>query len=132
MGDCVFAVKVDVVYAPALEKDKENDEEKRAAMVHVNVESLNVKQLVAFIYVQSKNTNMYAGARLSNKDLHEYVKLLRIPHFRGLYMRDTLPHRPWINESAVVNLDERHALGMLQKAKQGCRLFDVYNNCFSA
>ena len=44
---------------------------------------------------------------LSDRDLYEYTKLLRIPYFRGVYMRDTLPSTsPWENESAIVNLDD--------------------------
>lgn len=38
-------------------------------------------------------------------DLERLARKLRIPHFRGVFMRDNLPKRPWRQESAIVNLD---------------------------
>lgn len=34
-----------------------------------------------------------------------YAKKLKIPHFRGVFMRDTLPARPNKNESIIMNMD---------------------------
>lgn len=56
---------------------------------------------------------MYSSAiieRLPNKPLtnHELLacaKLLRLPHFRGVFMRDVLPEQIAVNESGIVNLD---------------------------
>lgn len=42
---------------------------------------------------------------LSNFELHRYASLLKIPFFRGVYMRDTLPSQIWVNETAILNLD---------------------------
>lgn len=42
---------------------------------------------------------------LYNYELERYAIKLNIPHFRGVFMRDTLPRRPNKNESAIVNLD---------------------------
>lgn len=43
---------------------------------------------------------------LSDIDLIKYVKKLKIPHFRGIFMRDSMPSSsPWNNESAIINLD---------------------------
>jgi len=42
---------------------------------------------------------------LTNIDIEKYVKLLKIPHFRGVFMRDNLPTRPHIKECAIANLD---------------------------
>lgn len=30
---------------------------------------------------------------------------MQIPHFRGVFMRDTLPKKPWSNECGIINLD---------------------------
>ena len=32
-------------------------------------------------------------------------RVLKIPYFRGVYMIDTIPHKPRLSESAIVNLD---------------------------
>ena len=42
---------------------------------------------------------------LTNYDLYEYAARLKIPHFRGVFMRDTLPKTPHNIECAIVNLN---------------------------
>jgi len=37
---------------------------------------------------------------------------MKIPPFRGVFMRDTLPHKgPWKRESAIINLDDARGPG---------------------
>ncbi len=49
---------------------------------------------------------------LTNIDLVKLAKEYRIPHFRGVYMRDNLPRStPHKEESAIVNLDSRTGPG---------------------
>lgn len=38
-------------------------------------------------------------------DLIRFAKRLKIPHFRGVFSRNTLPTNSHCNESAIVNLD---------------------------
>ncbi len=42
---------------------------------------------------------------LTNYDLSEYATQLKIPHFRGIFMRDTLPKRAHKIECGIVNLN---------------------------
>ena len=42
---------------------------------------------------------------LTNFELLDYAQKLKIPNFRGVFMRDTLPTTPWENESGIVNLN---------------------------
>ena len=42
---------------------------------------------------------------LTNYDLFEYVARLKIPHFRGVFMRDTLPSAPHKIECGIVNFN---------------------------
>jgi hypothetical protein len=42
---------------------------------------------------------------LSNYDILKCVDRLKIPYFRGVFMRDALPLKIKENESAIVNLD---------------------------
>lgn len=43
---------------------------------------------------------------LSNYDIINFIKTIKIPNFRGVFMRDNLPKRkPWRNECMVVNHD---------------------------
>lgn len=45
-------------------------------------------------------------------ELEEYAKKLKIPHFRGVLMRDELNNRhPWINECSIINLDSSDGPG---------------------
>lgn len=70
---------------------------------------------------------------LSDSDLYVYAKLLKIPYFKGVYMRNTLPRGPpWKNESAVINLDtaEGHGTHWVCYKKRGDRVYyyDAYGN----
>ena len=50
---------------------------------------------------------MKSGAMgLSNFDLLELVKYLKVPNFRGVFMRDTLPDTPHDKECGVVNFNK--------------------------
>ena len=42
---------------------------------------------------------------LTNFDLCEYVTRLKIPHFRGVFMRDTLPEAPYKVECGIINFN---------------------------
>lgn len=42
---------------------------------------------------------------LTNHELEEKVKELKIKNFRGVFMRDTLPNKINVNEVGIVNLD---------------------------
>uniref|UniRef100_A0ABD2W6M0 Phospholipase A2-like domain-containing protein n=1 Tax=Trichogramma kaykai TaxID=54128 RepID=A0ABD2W6M0_9HYME len=57
---------------------------------------------------QKKNFKVVLPNRaLTNHELVKYVKLFKIPHFRGVFMRDELPSGgPRYRESAIVNLDD--------------------------
>ena len=48
---------------------------------------------------------------LTNVDIESYVKKLKIPHFRGVFMRDTLPTNPKKVECAIVNLNTSSEIG---------------------
>jgi hypothetical protein len=48
---------------------------------------------------------------LSNTELYKYVSCLKIPFFRGVFMKDELPSRVWKNESGIVNLDNSNGPG---------------------
>ena len=42
---------------------------------------------------------------LTNLELDEYAGRLNIEHFRGVFMRDTLPQKPQPLECGIVNLN---------------------------
>lgn len=48
---------------------------------------------------------------LTNHDILKYATILKIPYFRGVFMRDTLPKYVNENESAVINLDSMRGTG---------------------
>ena len=49
--------------------------------------------------------------RLSNFDIIKLVQHLKIPDFRGVFMRDTLPNNPREKECGVLNLNKSSELG---------------------
>lgn len=36
---------------------------------------------------------------------------MKIPNFRGVFMRDDLPKKPYKNEFAIINLDSKESVG---------------------
>lgn len=49
---------------------------------------------------------------LTNVDLLKYARLLKIPNFRGVFMRNDLPKSgPHYHESAIINLDDATGVG---------------------
>lgn len=49
--------------------------------------------------------NVPVDHALTNYDLMKYVKMLGIPYFRGIYMRDNLPKKPRKIECWILNHD---------------------------
>ena len=52
-----------------------------------------------------------ANKPLSNIELVDAVQHLRIPNFRGVFLRDTLPKRPNQKECGILNLDSSNGRG---------------------
>ena len=48
---------------------------------------------------------------LSNFDLENAVKKLKIPYFRGVFLLDTLPRKPYKKECGIVNFDKSGSSG---------------------
>lgn len=48
---------------------------------------------------------------LSNFEIEDYAKQFKIPFWRGVFMRDTLPRKIGKNETGIVNLDTRNNPG---------------------
>lgn len=62
----------------------------------------------------------------------KYTKILKIPYFRGIFMRDTLPNKIRKRESGIVNLDTNdgdgtHWIAYIKKNKE-IVYFDSYGN----
>lgn len=68
----------------------------------------------------------------TNIQLQRLAERMRIPFFRGVFMRNTLPASPWMNENAIINLDDIEGPGTHWVAymKRGNRViyFDSYGN----
>ena len=48
---------------------------------------------------------------LSNFDLEDAARKLKIPYFRGVFLLDTLPRKPNKKECGIVNFDKSDGLG---------------------
>lgn len=69
---------------------------------------------------------------LTNFDLKRYSRILKIPYFRGVFMRDQLPKTIKNNETAIVNLDTSKGEGThwvaYSKRRNLINYFDSYGN----
>lgn len=69
---------------------------------------------------------------LTNIDLHAYAKRLKIPNFRGVFMRDDLPKKVRTTECGIVNLDDKanpgtHWIAYIKRGKNAI-YFDSFGN----
>ena len=67
---------------------------------------------------------------MSNFDLLNWVKKLRIKHFRGVYSKDSLPDRIKRNECGIINLDSKIGHGThwvaYRNVDSTCEYFDSF------
>ena len=69
--------------------------------------------------------------RLTDIELSSYAHELLIPHFRDIFMRDTLPRYPYIAECGIVNLNTSDQAGshwvFSYRNKNDRIYFDLYS-----
>ena len=54
------------------------------------------------------------GSAMTNLDILYYVKKIKLPNFVGVYMRDTLPNKPWNRNNpqfGIMNLNKANQMG---------------------
>lgn len=61
--------------------------------------------------ILNKNKLILPNKPLNNEELERYASCLKIPFFRGVFMRNGLPRQIWKNEAAIVNLDDANGSG---------------------
>ena len=52
---------------------------------------------------------------LTNFDLISYIEQLKVPYFRGVFMRDELPNRKHIIECGIMNLNIKYTNTEIRK-----------------
>ena len=83
-------------------------------------------------YTSSKHTVVkFIDKPLSNFDLINWIKKLKIKHFRGIYSRDNLPNQINEPEVGIINLDNdigpgTHWVCYRNVDKQICKYFDSF------
>ena len=80
-------------------KEKKNQKRKRSVVRQkqsIQGDSINRRHFVKFI-----------SKPLSNFELIDWVKKLKIKHFRGIYSRDNLPNSMKKDEVGIINLDSQ-------------------------
>ena len=79
-------------------------------------ENISKHELKSRLHRSVNNLKMFeldldADKALSNIDLLEYIDILKVPKFRGVFMRDELPKRINPVECGIVNLSPHEQLG---------------------
>lgn len=70
-----------------------------------------VSKALSKCLVNKQNQLIIPNKALSNEELSVYASCLKVPFFRGVFMKDALPKRILENETAVVNLDDSDGAG---------------------
>lgn len=79
-------------------------------MVNDKTRSWTIPKTLSCI-LNKKRQLIIPNKPLTNHDLMKYASCLKIPFFRGVFMKDELPIKIWKNETAIVNLDNTDGPG---------------------
>lgn len=82
--------------------------------------------------LNKKKQILIPNKELTNKELIIYASCMKIPFFRGVFMKDALPSKIWKNETGIVNLENSEGPGThwicYKKLDQIIYYFDSYGN----
>ncbi len=82
--------------------------------------------------LNKKKQLIIKNKELTNEELITYANCLKIPFFRGVFMKDALPVKIWKNETGIVNLDNSEGLGThwvcYKKLGKTIYYFDSFGN----
>ena len=88
------------------------------------------KQSIQFNPIDWSNTVKFINKPLSNTDLFNWVKHLKIKHFRNIYSRDNLPNKIMKKECGITNLDSKIGVGTdwvcYRNIDKYCEYFDSF------
>jgi hypothetical protein len=100
-------------------------------MVNVKKGTRTIPKTVSCI-LNKNNQLIIPNKALTNHDLFKYASCLKIPFFRGVYMKDLLPKKIWKNETGIVNLDNSDGPGThwvcYKKLNETVYYFDSFGN----
>lgn len=100
-------------------------------MVHVKKGARIIPSTVPCV-LNKKNQLLIPNKALTNKDLLTFAECLKIPFFRGVFMKDNLPQSVRVNETGVVNLDNSDGPGThwvcYKKLGQTVYYYDSFGN----
>ena len=92
-------------------KSTNEDESDRDNIEHISKHGLKTRLYREVNNMKVYELNLHADEALTNIDLLKYVDVLKVPKFRGVFMRDELPERPNPVECGIVNLSAHEQLG---------------------
>lgn len=82
--------------------------------------------------LNEKKQLIIPNKELTNEELLKYASCLKIPFFRGVFMKDSLPNIIWKNETGIVNLDNTVGTGThwicYKKLGKTVYYFDSFGN----
>lgn len=82
--------------------------------------------------LNEKKQLIIPNKELTNEELIKYASCLKIPFFRGVFMKDALPDKIWENETGIVNLDNTIGSGThwicYKKLRKIVYYFDSFGN----
>lgn len=82
--------------------------------------------------LNKKKQIIIPNKELSNQELITYALCMKIPFFRGVFMKDALPNKIWKNETGIVNLDDSKGIGThwvcYKKFNKTIYYYDSYGN----
>ena len=91
------------VHGISMVKEKKNHKRKRSVV--------RQKQSIQGDSINRRHSVKFINKPLSNFELIDWVKKLKIKHFRDIYSRDNLPQKMKKDEVGIINLDSQIGAG---------------------
>lgn len=111
--------------------DYKDKKAKREEMARHNKALEKIQEVIHGIK-QGSGLSKVKKKALTNVDLENYAKKMKIKHFRGVFMKDELLVKPWEVECGIINLENSYQIGShwtaYFKHKNIKYYFDSYGN----
>lgn len=102
------------------------------SLVHGQIRSWSLPQTIPTCLLNRRKQLKIPKKALTNIELTKYAKCLKIPFFRGVFMKDRLPRKIFENETGIVNLDNSNGPGThwvcYKKLRNTVYYFDSFGN----
>ncbi|CAH1389916.1 unnamed protein product [Nezara viridula] len=119
VGDTVVSIQKDIISVgevdyygtPVMRRCADNNKKKKKKLRVIETPKQIGSSAIKLCNEAKRYQRIIPKTRLSNFDLILLAKVHKVRTFRGVFMRDEFPNKPWKNERTIFNLDNSYGKG---------------------